>query len=208
MNRFEIATLRILFKTQNPIPISRLVEGFPSDYEDSVLEAITNLFKLGYILYPDAEKPGSVTYNKVKGREILKIIDPPLPELPEPKVEVEQAVPPKKEAASTNEGKPRKHASQIVLMMSVLAFSILGIFSAIPTTENVSQNSKLLDSNYNYHYTYNPMFGSHDVEVYSNPAGNFGSCNHQYLNSGGDLINRALFFTHTDLRNYVHVSSF
>ena len=96
MNRFEIATLRILFKTQNPIPISRLVDGFPSDYEDSVLEAITNLFTLGYILYPDVEKPGSVTYNKVKGSEILKIMNPPLPELPEPKVEVEQAMPPKK----------------------------------------------------------------------------------------------------------------
>ena len=107
MNRFEIAILRIVFKNQNPVSISSIVKGFPSGSEDSVLEAVSNLFELSYVFYLDPERLGKVTYNRAKRGEILKIIDPPLFELPDPKAAVNQAASSKveedvRQAASTN----------------------------------------------------------------------------------------------------------
>lgn len=214
MNRFEIAILRIVFKNQNPISISRIIEGFPSGSEGSVLEAVSNLFELGYVFYLDPEKLGKVTYNKAKRGEILKIIDPPLFELPEPKAEVDQAASSKvkedvRQAASTNKVKPMRQANQIgLLISSALLFSIITIFSTTPVTENISLNSKLLDSNYNYSHPSSPMFGFHDSKMYPHTAGDFIPSDPHYFDTGGNALKSSLVLARTDVRNCHQMSSF
>jgi hypothetical protein len=214
VNRFEIAILRIVFKNQNPISISRIIEGFPSGSEGSVLEAVSNLFELGYVFYLDPEKLGKVTYNKAKRGEILKIIDPPLFELREPKAEVDQAASSKvkedvRQAASTNKVKPMRQASQIgLLISSALLFSIITIFSTTPVTENIFLNSELLDSNYNYSHPSSPMFGFHDSKMYPHTAGDFIPYDPHYFDTGGNALNSSLVLARTDARSCHQMSSF
>ncbi|MDQ4074506.1 MAG: hypothetical protein M3162_09435 [Thermoproteota archaeon] len=79
LNSYEIAILRILIKRSNqPIAIHSLIDGFPDGSEKHVSEAISNLhsMKLVNILsgYPVEEK--YVVYSLEKKNEILKVIDP------------------------------------------------------------------------------------------------------------------------------------
>jgi hypothetical protein len=171
VNSFEIAIMRILIKRQKPIPISHVVEGFPNDSEDFVLEAIRNLLDSGYIFCPYIEK-SHITYNREKRREILRIIDP----LPEYRLEKEE----EKELSvhktenyiiashnSKNDGGRRYHAytkhaaiRKIALVTSMLVFGIVIIFSTAISTEDVYQDFKSIDTSYYYHHDNYPLFKS------------------------------------------------
>ena len=54
MNIYEIAVLRILVKKLRPMKMSNLVNGFPDNSGDNVLQTISNLHFLGYISVYDA----------------------------------------------------------------------------------------------------------------------------------------------------------
>jgi hypothetical protein len=76
VNTFEVAVLRILIKRQQqPLKLSVLVSGFPDDYEDSVLSAISNLRLQGYIVLDDYQPNGYVSINRERRKEILQIVD-------------------------------------------------------------------------------------------------------------------------------------
>ncbi len=76
MNTFEVAVLRILIKRQQqPLKLSVLVSGFPDDYEDSVLSAISNLRLQEYIVLDDYQPNGYVSINRERRKEILQIVD-------------------------------------------------------------------------------------------------------------------------------------
>jgi hypothetical protein len=79
LNSYEIAILRILVKRSNqPIAIHSLIDGFPDGSEKQVADAISNLngIKLVNILsgFPIEEK--YIVYSLEKKNEILKLIDP------------------------------------------------------------------------------------------------------------------------------------
>jgi hypothetical protein len=75
VNTFEVAVLRILIKRQQPLKLSTLVSGFPDDYEDYVLSAISNLKLQGYLMLDDYQPNGYVSINRERRKEILQIVD-------------------------------------------------------------------------------------------------------------------------------------
>jgi len=76
VNTFEVAVLRILIKRQQqPLKLSVLVSGFPDNYEDNVLSAISNLRVWGYIVLDDYQPNGHVSINRERRKEILQIVD-------------------------------------------------------------------------------------------------------------------------------------
>ena len=139
---YNLCFLRIVIKKHNPIPISCLIEGFPNNSE--VLEAITNLFSLGYISYPSSEK-NDITYNKERRKEILRIIDP----LPQLQIERQELSAPQVEDNLETSLKKRKDdnkryyyafakysgVGRIAVVMWVLIFGIVSIFSTAVSTE-------------------------------------------------------------------------
>jgi hypothetical protein len=192
VNNFEIAVMRILIKRHKPVSISYIIEGFPDDSEDFVLEAIGNLFKSGYILYPYLEKKDHITYKNEKKREILKILDP-LPhivldtgELPDTNQKMKHTVSVNEKKMSNNQQwqyhiSTHQHGSKIALVISVLVIGIVSIFSNTISTADVYQNIVLLGSHYNHnvphttgisenmrrnHALYNPQFSR--TEGYAN----------------------------------------
>ena len=192
MNNFEIAVMRILIKRHKPVSISYITEGFPDDSEDFVLEAIGNLFKSGYILYPYLEKKDHITYNNEKRKEIVKILDP-FPHIVLDTGELPDNNQKMKHALSVNEKKTsnnpqwqhhisiHRHGSKIALVISVLVIGIVSIFSSTISTADVYQNIVLLGSHYNHnvphatgvfvklrgnHVLYNPQVWS--TEAYTN----------------------------------------
>jgi len=76
MLSYEIAVLRILLKKRSTVEVSSLVDGFPDNSEANVLEAISNLYSLGYIAVSDSLFPRSVSLNKSMRLEALRIVDP------------------------------------------------------------------------------------------------------------------------------------
>jgi len=78
MLSYEIAVLRILLKKRSAVEISSLVNGFPDNSEANVLDAISNLYSLGYIRASDSLFPRSVSLNKSMRLEALRIVDPSL----------------------------------------------------------------------------------------------------------------------------------
>ncbi len=60
VNTFEVAVLRILVKRQQSLKLSILVSGFPDEYEDSVLSAVSSLRLQGYIILDDYQPNGYV----------------------------------------------------------------------------------------------------------------------------------------------------
>lgn len=196
MNSFEIAIIRIVIKKQKPIPISSLIEGFPNNSEDFVLQAISNLFKLGYISYPYSKK-NHITYNKEKRKEILRIIDP-LPqlhiarqELSAPKIEdnLETSLNKRKNDNKRYYYTFAKQArasgwgvGRIALVMWVLVFGIISIFSTAVSTEDVYQNFRVLN---NYHiHKINQFFDSYGVYVPDNTTKNHGLYYSPYFKIG------------------------
>jgi hypothetical protein len=165
VNSFEIAVMRILIKRHKPVSISYLAEGFPNNSEDFVLEAIGNLFKSGYILYPYLEKKDHITYNNEKRKEILKILDP-LPqrvvetgELPETNEKMKHALPVNEKKTSNNKRwhyyiSTQQHGSKIALGISVLVIGIVSVFSSTISTADVYQNFGLFGSHYNHNVPY------------------------------------------------------
>ena len=191
VNSFEIAILRIVIKKHNPIPISCLIEGFPNNSEDFVLEAITNLFSLGYISYPSSEK-NDITYNKERRKEILRIIDP----LPQLQIERQELSAPQVEDNLETSLKKRKDdnkryyytfakyrgVGRIAVVMWVLIFGIVSIFSTAVSTEDVYQNFKVLD---NYHiHKINHFFDSYGTGMFDNTAKNHGLYYSPYFKIG------------------------
>lgn len=79
MNAYEIAVLRILVKKPHPMKVSDLVEGFPDNSEDSVLQAISRLHFLGYVSVYDTPIQ-SISLSRVTKKEVLKIVIPDLNE--------------------------------------------------------------------------------------------------------------------------------
>jgi hypothetical protein len=75
VNTFEVAVLRILIKRQQPLKLSTLVSGFPDDYEDYVLSAISNLKLQGYLMLDDYQPNRYVSINRERRKEILQIVD-------------------------------------------------------------------------------------------------------------------------------------
>ena len=78
MLSYEIAVLRILLKKRSAVEVSSLVDGFPDNSEASVLKAISNLHSLGYIGVSDSIFPRSISLNKSRRHEALRIVDPSL----------------------------------------------------------------------------------------------------------------------------------
>ncbi|MDQ4050849.1 MAG: hypothetical protein M3093_04485 [Thermoproteota archaeon] len=75
VNTFEVAVLRILVKRQQSLKLSVLVGGFPDEYEDSVLSAVSSLRLRGYIILDDYQPNGYVCINKERRKEILHIVN-------------------------------------------------------------------------------------------------------------------------------------
>jgi hypothetical protein len=74
---YEIAVLRILVKKHNPIKVSNLINGFPDNSEDYVLQAVSNLQFLGYIAMYDSF-PQHISLTKNMRKEVLNIVNPNL----------------------------------------------------------------------------------------------------------------------------------
>ncbi len=202
MNSFEIAIMRIIIKKQKPVPISCIIEGFPNNSEDFVLEAIRNLFKLGYVLYPYNEND-YITSNKEKRKEILRIIDP----LPQLQIEREELSTHKAESnveTSINKRKndDKRHyytyakqlaVGTIALVICVLIFGIVSIFSTAVITEDVYQNFKV-SGNYNINKI-NHFSDSYGIGMLDNTTKNHGLYYSPYFKTGGsDNVN---FFPQT-----------
>ena len=77
MDIYEIAVLRILVKKHNPIKVSNLINGFPDNSENNVLQAVSNLHFLGYIAVYDS-LPQHISLTKEMRKEVLKIVTPNL----------------------------------------------------------------------------------------------------------------------------------
>jgi hypothetical protein len=194
--------MRIVIKKQKPVPISCIIEGFPNNSEDFVLEAIRNLFKLGYVLYPYNEND-YITSNKEKRKEILRIIDP----LPQLQIEREELSTHKAESnveTSINKRKndDKRHyyiyAKQLALftiafLICLLIFGIVSIFSTALITEDVYQNFKV-SGNYNIHKI-NHFSDSYGIGMLDNTTKNQGLYYSPYFKTGGsDNVN---FFPQT-----------
>jgi hypothetical protein len=74
---YEIAVLRILVKKHHPMKVSNLVNGFPDNSGDNVLQAVSNLHFLGYISVYDS-LPHYISLSKDMRKEVLQIVDPNL----------------------------------------------------------------------------------------------------------------------------------
>jgi hypothetical protein len=79
VNAYEIAVLRILVKKHHPMKVSNLVEGFPDNSEDNVLQAISKLHFLGYVSIYDTPVQ-SISLSRDTKKEVLKIVIPNLNE--------------------------------------------------------------------------------------------------------------------------------
>ena len=79
MDIYEIAVLRILVKKHIPIKVSNLINGFPDNSENNVLQAVSNLHFLGYIAVYDS-LPQHISLTKEMRKEVLKIVTPNLNE--------------------------------------------------------------------------------------------------------------------------------
>ena len=79
MDIYEIAVLRILVKKHIPIKVSNLINGFPDNSENNVLQAVSNLHFLGYIAVYDS-LPQHISLTKEMRKEVLKIVTPDLNE--------------------------------------------------------------------------------------------------------------------------------
>lgn len=77
MDIYEIAVLRILVKKHNPIKVSNLINGFPNNSENNVLQAVSNLHFLGYISVYDS-LPQHISLTKDMRKEVLRIVTPNL----------------------------------------------------------------------------------------------------------------------------------
>jgi hypothetical protein len=192
VNSFEIAIMRIAIKKHKPIPISHLIEGFPNNSEDFVLEAISNLFNLGYISYPYSEK-NHITYNKERRKEILRIIDP----LPQLQIERQELSAAELEDNLETLLKKRKDDNKryhhytfakyrglgrFALVMWVLVFGIVSIFGSAVSTEDVYQNFKVLD---NYHiHKINHLIESYSIGMSDNTDKNHGLYYSPYFKIG------------------------
>ena len=77
MDIYEIAVLRILVKKHHPMKVSNLVNGFPDNSGDNVLQAVSNLHFLGYISVYDS-LPHYISLSKDMRKEVLQIVDPNL----------------------------------------------------------------------------------------------------------------------------------
>src|SRR5919202_3556388 len=75
VNTFEFAVLRILIKRQQPLKLSTLVSGFPDDFEDNVLSAVSSLQLHGFVVLDDSQPNGDVSINRERRKEILQIVD-------------------------------------------------------------------------------------------------------------------------------------
>jgi hypothetical protein len=75
VNTFEVAVLRILIKRQQPLKLSTLVSGFPDDFEDNVLSAVSSLKLHGFVVLDDYQPNGDVSINRERRKEILQIVD-------------------------------------------------------------------------------------------------------------------------------------
>lgn len=183
VNRFDIAIMRIIFKIQRPISVSDIAEGFPTGSETFVLEALSNLLHLGFILYNES---GRITYNKEKKREILRIIDP----LPEPQIKklTDNAGQICNEVAYSRKNnthrrliihKRHKVIEKVALVMSVLFFGIVGLLSSAISTGDVHQHIRMVGVHYYYHHHLHPynqsFFGSYYIHVYGNMTGSYSS---------------------------------
>ena len=176
MNNFEIAILRILVKMQKPVSIPYLVQGFPNNSEDFVLWAVGNLFKSGFILYPDSEKRNCIIYNKQKRREILKIIDP-LPALEaekgqsfsiykqQTKPQIQPLLPTNIKADSNNKRLYSLHSqsyyAKIALAISILSIGSVIILGSTTSTSSVYRHFGLFGAY--YHHNHSPYY---NVGVY------------------------------------------
>jgi hypothetical protein len=192
VNSFEVAIIRIAIKKHKPIPISHLIEGFPNNSEDFVLEAISNLFNLGYISYPYSEK-NHITYNRERRKEILRIIDP-LPQLQVQRQELSAAeVDDNLETLlkKRKDDNRRYHyytfakyrgVGRFALVMWVLFFGIVSIFGSAVSTEDVYQNFKVLD---NYHiHKINYLIESYGIGMSDNAGKNHGLYYSPYFKIG------------------------
>jgi hypothetical protein len=177
VNNFEIAILRILVKMQKPVSIPYLVHGFPNNSEDFVLWAVGNLFKSGFILYPDNERRNCIIYNKQKRKEILKIIDP-LPALEAEKgqsfsIHEQQTKPQMQPLLATNRKADsnnnkrlyslhsQSYYAKIALAISILSIGSVIILGSTTSTSSVYRHFGLFGAY--YHHNHSPYY---NVGVY------------------------------------------
>ena len=172
MNNFEIAILRMLVKMQKPVSIPYLIQGFPNNSEDFVLWAVGNLFKSGFILYPDNEKRNCIIYNRQKRKEILKIIDP-LPALeaetgqsfsiPErqAKLQHQPLITTNRNGGSNNNRRlyclhGQRYYAKIALAISILSIGSVIVLGSTTPTSSVYRHFGLFGAY--YHHNYSPSY--------------------------------------------------
>jgi hypothetical protein len=196
VNNFEIAILRMLVKTQKPVSIPYLVQGFPNNSEDFVLWAVGNLFKSGFILYPDNEKRNCIIYNRQKRKEILKIIDP-LPALEaetgqsfsihkqQAKPQLQPLLTTNRKAGSNNNNNNkrlyslhRQSYAKIALAISILSIGSVIILGSTTPTSSVYRHFGLFGAY--YHYSHSPYY---NVGVYYDQFASYNVYSPKFLNT-------------------------
>lgn len=214
MNNFEIAILRILVKMQKPVSIPYLVQGFPTNSEDFVLWAVRNLFKSGFILYPDNEKRNSIIYNKQKRKEILKIIDP-LPALEaekgqsfsiykqQTKPQIQPLLPTNRKADSNNSKRlyslhSHSYHAKIALAISILSIGSVIILGSTTPTSSVYRHFGLFGAY--YHHNQSPYYS---VGVYYDPFASYSIYSPKFLKTdetrAGNIV--LLYVSHKSAEN-------
>ncbi|HET7147221.1 MAG TPA: hypothetical protein VFI73_01870 [Candidatus Nitrosopolaris sp.] len=69
--------MRILVKKHHPINLANLINGFPDNSGDNVLQAVSNLHFLGYISVYDSLRH-YISLSKDRRKEVLQIVNPNL----------------------------------------------------------------------------------------------------------------------------------
>ncbi len=176
MNTFEVAVLRILIKRQQqPLKLSVLVSGFPDDYEDSVLSAISNLRLQGYIVLDYYRPNGYVSINRERRKEILQIVDSDIyshnPKSPPIKDDY-TAIDLKEKKRNFGQIIAKYPISQAIRALALSSLLIVGLVVALGSS--VSTTSPDTESVAYHHYIpdkkWTGAYGIYDPDSVNNPA--------------------------------------
>jgi hypothetical protein len=176
VNTFEVAVLRILIKRQQqPLKLSVLVGGFPDDYEDSVLSAISDLRLQGYIVLDDYQPNGYVSINRDRRKEILQIVDSDIyshtPKSPPIKDDY-TAIDLKEKKRNFGQIIAKYPISQAIRALALSSLLIVGLVVALGSS--VSTTSPDTESVAYHHYIpdkkWTGAYGIHDPDSVNNPA--------------------------------------
>jgi hypothetical protein len=157
VNTFEVAVLRILIKRQQPLKLSTLVSGFPDDFEDNVLSAVSSLQLHGFVVLDDYQPNGDVSINRERRKEILQIVDSDiyshdLVQAPHTNEDSNNDSNSIRERESFLHIITRYQNSQAIRAMAISSLLIVGIISAI----GISMPATSPDTEFVAYYQYVP----------------------------------------------------